>query len=133
MPNNMKVTLDKSTTPWSVDVDDKGGENKVDRSKKPQDVVWELSGNAAQGAFESLDGDKPGFEWVGTAPDKKIFSDPWRTDNDKKLKIKDTNENTGDPKEYPYVLRIKLDNKVYSTITEKGPILTNTNPVIINK
>jgi hypothetical protein len=49
--NNLRVSLDMQTTPWTVIVDESAGENALKRSGNMQVIKWYLVGNAAAASF----------------------------------------------------------------------------------
>lgn len=131
MPNNLNVTLDTSTSPSSVDVDQHGKGNEVSNSPNAQTIVWHLTGNAASGSFVALDDPAPGFAWI-SAPPEGIFSPPSRSPNGNQLTISDVNNSSGTAGSWTYVLRVNVGGTVYSTKTISLKA-TTTNPVIVNK
>jgi hypothetical protein len=77
MPNLLKVTLDKSTNPWCLDIDQKGNANHVSQGQNTQTITWQLSGNAASGSFDAQNASMPGFAWVSAPPpSNSIFGNP---------------------------------------------------------
>ncbi len=131
MPNNLKVTLDKNTTPWSVDVDQHGKDNEVGKGTNAQTITWQLSGNAASGSILDPTGNPKGFEWVSAPPDG-IFGGPTRSPNGNQLTLSDLNTSAGTAGTWTYILRIDVGGTVYSTNT-RSLTTTTTNPVIINR
>lgn len=131
MPNNLHVTLDKSTTPWSLDVDEQGNANHVNRSASTQTITWQLTGNAASGSFVSLDDPNPGFAWVGTAPAAGIFGAPAPGANGNQLTISDLNNSASKAGTFYYILRATIGGTVYTTIST-SIAATTTNPCIKN-
>src|SRR4051812_4692003 len=116
MPNNLSVSLNQSTTPWSVDVDQHGNGNEVDQSASPQTITWHLNGNAANGSFVSLSDPNPGFAWV-TAPPAGVFGTPTLSNNGNQLSITDNNPGPSSAGTWTYVLRVNVGGTVYSTKT----------------
>lgn len=132
MPNNLHVTLDKSTTPWSLDVDQQGNANHVNQSPSAQTITWQLTGNAASGSFVALNDPAPGFAWVGAAPPAGIFGSPALSANGNQLTISDLNNSASTAGSWTYILRTTIGGTIYSTIaTSLGG--TTTNPWIKNK
>ena len=131
MPNNLNVTLDKSSTPWAVDVDQHGKGNEVGKGPGAQTLPWQLTGNAASGAFVSLTDPAPGFAWVSAPPDG-IFGTPTLSQNGNQLTMSDLNSSANTSGSWTYRLRINVGGTVYSTNTV-SLALTTTNPIIINK
>ncbi|MHB1617602.1 MAG: hypothetical protein ACYCOY_07980 [Metallibacterium sp.] len=132
MPNNLHVSLDKSTTPWSLDVDQQGNANHVSRSPSTQTVTWQLIGNAASGSFVALSDPNPGFAWVGTAPAAGIFGTPTPSANGNQMTISDLNNSASTAGTWTYLLRATIGGTVYSTIAASLGA-TTTNPTIKNK
>jgi hypothetical protein len=131
MPNNLKVTLDETKTPWAVDVDQKGKDNEVGQGPNAQTITWQLNGNAASGSFVSLSDPNPGFEWT-TAPPPGVFGQPTLSPNGNQLTMTDTNTGAGTTGTWTSVLRVDVGNTVYSSRTE-SITGTDTNPWIKNK
>ena len=132
MTVRLHVTLDKTTTPWALDIDQSGNANHVSRSPNAQDIVWQLTGNAATGSFVAMSDPNPGFGWIGTAPPFGVFGTPTVSTNGNELTISDTNNSPSTTGNFTYVLRANVGGTVYSTISTL-PIETTTNPVIVNK
>ena len=76
MPNHLQVTLDQSTPPWWVDIDQSGNANHVIQSPDVQSITWQLTGNAASGSLVALTDPDPGFARVGMAPPFGVFGSP---------------------------------------------------------
>ncbi len=123
MSIKLKVSLDKSTTPWSVDVDQKGNPNHVPRHNKAQTITWHLHGNAATGSFES-------FQWLDPQPDDGIFGEPSGLGT-KELDISDLNDSAASEGTWTYRLGITVGDGTYYTIADI-PTNTTTNPTIKN-
>ncbi|MCK9366284.1 MAG: hypothetical protein M0P72_03925 [Metallibacterium scheffleri] len=132
MPNNLHVTLDKSTTPWCVDIDQSGNANHVSQSPDVQTITWQLTGNAASGSFVALTDPDPGFAWVGTAPPSGVFSNLTLSANGNQLTISDLNNSTSTQGTWTYILRINVDGVVYQSKTT-SLTATTTNPMIKNQ
>jgi hypothetical protein len=131
MPNNLNVTLNKTPSPWAVDVNQQGNANHVSRSPNAQTITWELTGNAASGFFVSLSDPNPGFSWVGTPPADTIFSLPTLSANGNQLSIIDLNNSASTTGTWTYMLRVNVGGTVYTTISTL-PYETDTNPTIKN-
>lgn len=134
MPNVMNVTLDKSSSPWRVDVDDSGNQNEVGQSPNAQTIQWQLSGNAATGSFVAMTATEPGFQWMGDAseqPPSGIFSTPVPSNNGNSLSMTDLNNSSATQGQWIYMLRVNVGGVVYTSEYEtiEG---TKTNPVIVN-
>ena len=131
MPTLLNVTLNTSTNPWTVNIDQSGKANHVPRSSSAQTITWQLTGNAAKGSFVSLKDAHPGFEWGDVSPPSGIFSDTKISTDGNQLTMNDLNENAGAVGEWIYLLRVNFDGTVYSSIVAKLQG-TNTNPSIKN-
>lgn len=123
MEHVLSVSLDKSTTPWSVDIDPHGNANHVGRSPQPQTLAWELTGNAAQGDLLPL-------QWVQQPP-QGIFGPPELAANGQRMTMTDLNDGPGSGGSWIYMLRLTLDGTQYAT-RETLPTGTTTNPSIKN-
>jgi hypothetical protein len=123
MDHVLGVSLDKSTTPWSVDIDQHGNANHVGRSPQPQTLVWELTGNAAGGDLQPL-------EWI-EAPPEGIFGPPELAANGQRMTLTDLNDGPASSGTWIYRLSLTLDGQEYST-RETLPTGTTTNPSIKN-
>ena len=115
---NIQVMLDATGT--VLDVSDKDHEVKTDPYK--QTITWVLHGVLKQGNFV-------GFSW-GDYPSPKPFG-THDLGNGKSLSIPDTHTNTKTAGKWRYVLLVKYQGTVYTTMLN-SPIKT-TDPVIINK
>lgn len=130
MPNNLKVSLDTSTSPPRLDVDQHGNANHVSRSSSVQTITWQLSGNAATGSFNAQDDPAPGFAWIEVPP-ASIFGPPTPGDNGKKITMTDLNNSAGTSGDWIYRLSATIGGQVYQSdaISVGG---TTTNPSIKN-
>jgi hypothetical protein len=125
MPNNLAVTLDESTTPWSVDVDQHDKANEVGRSPNAQTITWQLEGNAATGNIIS-------FAWLSSPPPPGgTFGAFSIGGNGNQATMSDLNNSASTAGTWIYQLTIEVDDQEYSTIAAL-PIGTNTNPNIKN-
>jgi hypothetical protein len=131
MPNKLKVTLDKTTTPWSLDIDEKDKENHVGRGPNAQTIEWKLTGNAASGSFDSQNNSPPGFTWI-TTPPSGIFGPPTLEDNGDKLTMTDLNIGTNSVGDWIYQLSATIDGVVYQS-GATSITANNTNPTIKNE
>ncbi|MCX7512878.1 hypothetical protein [Frateuria sp. STR12] len=123
MDHVLSVTLDKSATPWSVDIDQHGNANQVGRNPQRQTLVWQLTGNAASGELLPL-------QWVET-PREGIFGPPEVTANGQRMTMTDLNKGQDSTGTWIYMLSLTLDGQQYSTRTTL-PTGTTTNPSIKN-
>lgn len=128
----LKVTIDFSLTPPALDVDQKDNTNHIPRSSERQDIVWQLVGNAASGSFDSVDGEPPGFAWLGDGPPKDVFGKPELKSNGNQLTLTDLNDGPNSAGIFIYQLYATVDKKCYSTIAELR-MGAATNPAIINR
>ncbi|AIF45969.1 hypothetical protein [Dyella japonica] len=123
MPNNLKVSLDETTNPWVVKIDEKGNANEVARNPEQQTITWQLDGNAATG--DIID-----FNWVGTQPKADIFGQPKYNNNDHNMTLTDLNNSAATTGDWIYKLTIEVDNNQYST--NASITGTTDNPTIKN-
>ena len=123
MDHVLNVSLDKSTTPWLVDIDQHGNANQVGRSPQPQTLAWELTGYAAGGDLLPL-------KWVEPPP-PGIFGPPEVAANGQRMTMTDLNDDQDSTGTWIYSLSLTLDGQEYST---QGtiPTGTTTNPSIKN-
>jgi hypothetical protein len=131
MPNLLKVTLDNSTSPPSLDIDQKDNANHVSRGPNAQTITWQLNGNAASGSFNAQNAAKPGFAWVDPAPPAGIFGSPTLSSNGNEITMSDLNNSASTAGDWVYQLGATIGGVVYqsnkTSLTE-----TNTNPSIKN-
>ncbi|WP_424682128.1 hypothetical protein [Frateuria sp. YIM B11624] len=122
-PHVLSVSLDKSTTPWSVLVDPHGHANHVYRHRKRQTLTWKLTGNAAGGALLPL-------QWIRQPP-KGIFGEPKLDSNGKRMTMTDFNHHAESRGSWTYLLCLMLDGKRYSTAKScpaKSPSTSRARP-----
>jgi len=115
MPNNLHVTLDTSTTPPCLDIDQSNGANHVNRSPNAQTITWQLTGNAASGSFNAQNAAKPGFAWVNPAPPAGIFGPPTLSQNGNEITMTDLNNSASTAGEWIYQLSATIDCVVYQS------------------
>lgn len=131
MPNLLKVALDNSTSPPSLDIDQKDNANHVSRGPNAQTITWQLNGNAAAGSFNAQNAAKPGFAWVDPAPPAGIFGSPTLSSNGNEITMSDLNNSASTAGDWVYQLSATIGGVVYqsnkTSLTE-----TNTNPSIKN-
>ncbi|WP_445144552.1 hypothetical protein [Dyella sp. Tek66A03] len=130
MPNNLKVTLDKTTTPWSLDIDQHGNANHVGQGSSAQTITWQLSGSAASGSFDSQIANQPGFAWIQTPP-AGIFGSPTLSNNANEITMSDLNNSPSTGGEWIYQLSATINNVVYQS-NATSITGTTTNPSIKN-
>jgi hypothetical protein len=127
----LNVTLDKTTNPWTVDVDQHNNANEFSRSPNTQTITWQLTGNAASGSFVPMSDPNPGFSWV-SAPPTGIFSyPPTISGNGNTMTMTDLNNSTTTAGTWTYILRVNVGGTVYCTETT-SITATNTDPTIKN-
>jgi hypothetical protein len=124
MDHLLRVTLDKSTNPWSVDIDEHGNPNHIDRSPQPQTIAWELTGDAEAGQLSPL-------AWLDPAPPSGVFGDPEVAGNGKRMTMSDLNPDPATSGSWDYQLGLTLGGRQYSTRATL-PVGTNSNPSIKN-
>lgn len=129
MANDLKVTLDKNTTPWLVDIDQKDGANQVARSAQSQTITWQLNGNAASGTIVS-------FVWVNNPPGVNpppsgIFGTPLIAQNGNSMTMSDLNNSTTTTGDWLYILTINVGGQNYQS-GQTSITGTATNPTIKN-
>jgi hypothetical protein len=124
MDHLLRVTLDKSTDPWSVDVDEHGNPNHVDRSPLQQTIAWELEGDAHAGELLPV-------AWLDPPPPAGVFGMPELASNGKRMTMSDLNEDAATSGSWDYRLSLNLGGQQYSTRSTL-PVGTNTNPSIKN-
>jgi hypothetical protein len=123
MDHLLRVRLDKTTTPWLVDIDQHDDANHVERGPQPQVLAWELAGNAAGGNLLPL-------QWVEPPPEG-VFGPPELAANGQRMTITDLNNGAGSSGSWIYLLSLTLDGQQYSTRSTL-PTGTTTNPSIKN-
>ncbi|WP_234411292.1 hypothetical protein [Rhodanobacter thiooxydans] len=132
MPNNLQVALDKSTTPWCLDIDQQNNANHVARSPNAQTITWQLTGDAAAGSFNAQSNTEPGFAWVGTAPPDGIFGTPSVSGN--QITMSDLNNSASTTGTWTYQLSATIGGVVYqsnktsltqTTTNQSSPTTTN--------
>lgn len=125
MPNNLAVSLDQTTTPWSVDVDEHGNANQVSRSPNSQTITWQLESNAATGTIVN-------FAWLTNPPPASTIFGPFAiAPNGKQATMSDLNASVATTGSWIYQLTINVGGTNYTTIAALK-IGTNTNPSIKN-
>lgn len=135
MTNIITVTI-ASTSPPLLNVDDVGGKNNVDKSPNPQTIKWQLTGNAAQGAFLPMTGNPPGFSWITTPSPQQPngpFGVPVVGANGNSLTITDDHSSSSTDGTWIYMLRVMLDGVMYTTTASTGLGAGVDNPIIINR
>ena len=131
MPNLLKVTLDNSTSPPSLDIDQKDNANHVSRGPNAQTITWQLNGNAASGSFNAQNAAKPGFAWVDPAPPAGIFGSPTLSSNGNEITMSDLNNSASTAGDWVYQLSATIGGVIYQS-NKTSLTQTNTNPSIKN-
>ena len=108
-----RVTLDQTTTPWTVAVDLRP--IKIPKSATPQKIHWRLRGNASGGEFQPLSGGKPGFSWGTPAPPKKVFTSLKLSAKKKSVSVTDSHPDAQSNGQWSYALNIKVGGVIYTT------------------
>lgn len=117
------VTLDQTTSPWSLNV----SSPQVEVDTYPTTITWQLSGMPS-GASWSTNAQNPGFTWLGSnKPPPGTFTNPGINGTD--LSATD-NGGTGGP--WPYQLCVALGSGYYRTSNVLLPIDTQKAPKIQN-
>ena len=124
MPNLLKVKLDETTNPWTVDVEQKDDANHVPRGSSSQTITWQLHGNAAAG-------DIAWVEWL-IQPPSGVFGTPNISHNGNVLTISDLNDSVASTGDWPYQISVTLNHQTYYTPTDSDDG-TTSNPTIKNK
>lgn len=128
MPNNLQVTLDKSTTPWCLDIDQQNNANHVGQSPNAQTITWQLTGDAASGSFNAQGNPKRGFAW-GTAPPDNIFGAP--SVNGNQITMSDLNNSASTAGTWVYQLSATIGGVVYQS-NKTSLTQATTDPTIKN-
>jgi hypothetical protein len=137
MPSNsdvmLSVTLNKTTMPWSLHVDESNHPNYLSPGPNAQFIVWTLMGEAASGSFLPLQGSELGFAWAGAPsqhPHSGIFDVPFLSANNQ-LKILDHHTGPGSAGTWTYTLRANIGGTVYVSLALSAAA-QNSNPRIKN-
>jgi hypothetical protein len=104
MANSLEVTLDMSTKPPTVRVDN----TVVVRSKMPRFISWHLVGNAAKGRFA-------GFRWFPRVPRPGIFGPFTHIPGSKWAILPDLHTGARTEGEWVYRLAVQVGRKKYWT------------------
>ena len=136
MANLLIVSLNRNTTPWSVDIDQREHKNEVPTNKHGQNIVFQFHDDLQDACFTDSAHPNPDFVWMNL-PGEGIFSGPWVGGGKKQLILNDLNDNR--PGTWIYRLGILVAGKEYRTVyadpkaTSAPRILVTTNPAIINR
>jgi len=119
----MLLTLDQSGPIWFVKVVNK--RQSVNRNTNgPQKLSWHLTKNAYKGEVHS-------FRWIDDPPED-VFGQAVATPAGKRFNMDDTNDSVASTGTWGYELKIKVDNRVYSTVVPTT-ITGASDPTIKNK
>lgn len=132
MPNViLRVTLNE--TLGALDVDQSGNGNQIDHGQNPT-IKWQLTGNAAQGSFNSMTAANPGFTWKQSPPNG-VFGAPDPEGREMSMSDNNTDPNgVNSTGTWIYQIWATINNQQYSTIAAiPDPRGVSTNPTIQNK
>jgi len=119
----MLLTLDKSGPIWFVKVVNKK-QTVARKASGPQKLSWHLTQNAYQGVVHS-------FKWLDEPPED-TFGPAIATPAKKRFNMDDTNDSVSTTGTWGYELKIKVDNRIYSTV-QPTTIAGASDPTIKNK
>ncbi|HXS72613.1 MAG TPA: hypothetical protein VN725_01110 [Rhodanobacteraceae bacterium] len=122
------VTLSGSS---GLDVHDHGAPIPVPAETDATNLIWELTGTAAQGSFNAMNATNPGFAWVDTPP-SGIFGTPTLGANGNQITITDNHINSNSGGSWRYKLCATVNGQPYSTTASVSPRGTTDNPTIKN-
>ena len=108
-----KVTLDQTTTPWTVAVDLRP--IKIPKNSTPQKIHWRLRGNASGGEFQSLSATKPGFSWGVPVPPSNVFSNLKLSAKKKSVSVMDNHPDKSSNGDWGYKLNVKVGGVIYTS------------------
>jgi hypothetical protein len=158
--NILNVSLDQSTTPWTVNVEDGSGQNEVLQSTAIQMIIWQLIGAATPGAFPA--DPNHAIRWPFGLPGGGNFGQfggPIVSAAGDQLMLPVLNDKKHAPKAWIYELTVVFNGVEYHTRSKKSKkaaamvtatatarttattptmmmvfkTFTNTNPTIVNK
>lgn len=128
------LTLQVTLKDGSLDVNQAGNANEMGHGQSGT-IIWELTGNAASGSFNSMSDTNPGFAWQQQPPDG-VFGSPGLAASGNQIQMTDDNtdpngiNSAGD---WIYQLYATVGGNTYSTIANMGrPTAVTTNPTIKN-
>lgn len=130
MPNViLKVSLHPTMN--CLDVDQSGNGNQINHGQN-ETIEWQLTGNAAQGSFNAMDAQNPGFSWKQSPP-AGVFgtADP----DGAQMTISDDNTDPNGVNSvgtWIYQIWATIGGREYSTIATM-PTGVPTDPTIQNK
>jgi hypothetical protein len=118
--NNLRVSLDMQTKPWSVIVDQSAQENELKRGPNIQVVKWYLVDNAAAGRFVR-------FRWGKKKPPRGTFG-PFLIDEccGKRATMCDLYKDDSTSGTWDYELTIEFAGNRYSSKLVGAPLPAGT-------
>lgn len=128
-------TLNVSIKNNALDVDENGNPNHIPQNSNAQTITWQLTGNAASGSFNAIDGtSNSGFSWVTQPPPSNtIFGTASLHANGNQIQISDLNNSSSAAGTWTYKLCATVNNTQYCTTATLSPRATTNNPTIVNK
>lgn len=122
------VTLENN----ALDVKDHGAPISVPRETDATNLVWQLTGSAAQGSFNAMTAANPGFSWIDTPP-SGVFGSPTLSANGNQISMTDNyNNSNGSGGPWRYKLWATIAGVQYSTTASVSTKATTDNPAIKN-
>lgn len=130
----LTITTGVSTSGTNgLDVKDHGKAISVPKEIDTTNLVWQLTGTAAQGSFNAIDDpNNPGFSWV-TSDHGSAFGPPLRSADGKQITMTDANNSNstaGGP--WIYKLCATISGQLHTTTASVSPGGTTNNPSIQN-
>lgn len=130
--SSITITTSVTLKSGNLDVDDHGHAISVAQETDATNLVWQLTGNAAQGSFNAMNAANPGFSWIDTPP-TGVFGSPALAANGNQITLSDDNCNSnsaGGP--WRYKLWATIDGVQYSTTASVSTRATTNDPGIKN-
>jgi hypothetical protein len=121
--NNLRVSLDMDTDPWTVVVDQSKDENVLQRSTNIQVIKWYLVGNAAAGRFVR-------HQWMAQNRPRATFGPFLIDEGGKRATMCDLYDQDTKQGQWAYSLTIELAGNTYSSPVK--PAAGGGNPNITN-
>jgi hypothetical protein len=132
MEIKLDVTLDTTTTPPYLDVDEQDKSNHIPRNPVRQTIKWKLTSNASGGTFNSMDDpNNPGFQWASSGPGGTIFTTATVSPDGKEITITDLNDGNGSVGQWVYQLSAMINGSLRQS-NKTSPAAVVTNPMIKN-
>lgn len=129
MPNViLRVSLHPTMN--CLDVDQSGNGNQINHGENDT-IEWQLTGNAAQGSFNQMNAQHPGFAWMQSPP-AGVFGTA--APNGRQMTMSDNNTNPNGVNStgtWIYQIYATIGGIEYSTIASIGGVPMN--PTIQNK